>query len=99
MCNGGRRRLIKGGLTALHRLRLSHALLLLGFTVLALSSNRNVLLLYWVGAPIAALYLAPALRRWLRARGSPGLELFRTAGFRGEQLRLRKCFASAETSH
>lgn len=55
-------------LAAGHRLRLSHALLLLGFTMLALSSNRNVLLLYWVGTPIAALYLAPALRRWLRAR-------------------------------
>lgn len=55
-------------LAAGRRLRLSHALLLLGFTVLALLSNRNVLLLYWMGTPLAALYLAPALRRWLRAR-------------------------------
>ncbi len=55
-------------LAAGRRLRLSHALLLLGFTALALASNRNVLLLYWVGTPIAALYLAPGLRRWLGAR-------------------------------
>jgi hypothetical protein len=55
-------------LAAGRRLRLSHALLLLGFTALALLSNRNVLLLYWVGAPLAALYLGPALRRWHRAR-------------------------------
>lgn len=55
-------------LAAGRRLRLSHALLLSGFTALALLSNRNVLLLYWVGSPLAALYLAPALRRWLRAR-------------------------------
>jgi hypothetical protein len=45
------------------RLRLSHAVLLLGFGGLALMSNRNVLLLYWVGAPISAVYLAPALWR------------------------------------
>jgi hypothetical protein len=45
------------------RLRLSHAVLLLGFGGLALMSNRNVLLLYWVGAPICAVYLAPALWR------------------------------------
>ena len=45
------------------RLRLSHALLLLGFGGLALMSNRNVLLFYWVGAPICAINVAPALRR------------------------------------
>ncbi|WP_437850626.1 tetratricopeptide repeat protein [Sorangium sp. So ce363] len=50
-------------LLAGRRLRLSHALLLLGFAGLALMSNRNVLLLYWVGAPIFAVNLAPALRR------------------------------------
>ncbi|RYZ10248.1 MAG: hypothetical protein EOO73_01335 [Myxococcales bacterium] len=55
-------------LAAGRRLRLSHAALLLGFAALALMSNRNVLLLYWVGAPIAALYLAPSVRRWLRER-------------------------------
>jgi hypothetical protein len=54
-------------LAAGRRLRLSHALLVLGFTLLALMSNRNVLLLYWMATPIAALYLAPALRRSLRA--------------------------------
>jgi hypothetical protein len=54
-------------LAAGRRLRLSHALLVLGFTALALMSNRNVLLLYWLATPIAALHLAPALRRSLRA--------------------------------
>ncbi len=46
------------------RLLFSHALLLLGFAGLALLSNRNVLLLYWVGAPIAAINLAPRLRHF-----------------------------------
>jgi hypothetical protein len=56
-------------LAAGRRLRLSHGLLLLGFALLALLSNRNVLLLYWIGAPLGALQLAPAVRGWLRARG------------------------------
>jgi len=43
------------------RLRFSHALLLLGFGALAALSNRNVLLFYWLGAPILALNLGPAL--------------------------------------
>ena len=55
------------------RLLRSHALLLLGFTGLALMSNRNVLLLYWVGAPIVAMQLAPALRRLAARWGRPGL--------------------------
>lgn len=50
-------------LLAGRRLLLSHALLLLGFGGLAVLSNRNVLLLYWVGAPLFAFNLAPALRR------------------------------------
>jgi tetratricopeptide (TPR) repeat protein len=50
-------------LAAGRRVLLSHALLLLGFAGLALLSNRNVLLLYWVGAPLFAVNLAPALRR------------------------------------
>jgi tetratricopeptide (TPR) repeat protein len=55
-------------------LRLSHALLLLGFGALALMSNRNVLLLYWVGAPICAINLAPALWRVAVSRfRMPGL--------------------------
>jgi tetratricopeptide (TPR) repeat protein len=58
--------LVAGG----RRLRLSHALLLGGFAVLALFSNRNVLLLYWVATPIAALHLAPAARRLARALSS-----------------------------
>jgi tetratricopeptide (TPR) repeat protein len=47
------------------RLLLSHALLLSGFVGLALISNRNVLLLYWLMAPIVAMQLAPATRRAL----------------------------------
>jgi hypothetical protein len=45
------------------RLRLSHALVVLGFGTLALLANRNVLLFYWVAAPIAALHLGAAARR------------------------------------
>lgn len=55
-------------LVAGRRLLLSHASLLLGFVGLALLSNRNVLLLYWVGAPILAMNLAPALRRAVVSR-------------------------------
>jgi hypothetical protein len=55
------------------RLQLAHVFLLSGLSLLAVMSNRNVLLLYWVAAPIAALYLAPVARvkllRWNRARG------------------------------
>jgi tetratricopeptide (TPR) repeat protein len=55
------------------RLLLSHVLLITGFAVLALMSNRNVLLLYWVATPIAARYLAPVARarllRWNRYAG------------------------------
>jgi hypothetical protein len=58
--------LLAGG----RRLRLSHALLLLGFGGLGLLANRNVLLFYWIAAPIAALHLAGAARRLARARGS-----------------------------
>lgn len=36
--------------------------------------------------------LNPLMRRWLRSRKQPAMDLFREAGFRGEQLRLRKCF-------
>jgi hypothetical protein len=45
------------------RLLLSHLLIVLGFVLLALIGNRNVLLLYWMAAPIAAMSLSPALRR------------------------------------
>jgi hypothetical protein len=62
-------------LAAGRRLRLSHVLLLLGFVGLALMSNRNVLLLYWIAAPIAALQLGPFVRRkahaWRNAGGKP----------------------------
>jgi hypothetical protein len=52
------------------RLRPTHALLLGGLSTLALMSNRNVLLLYWLGTPIAAGYLAPVVRaRLLRFAG------------------------------
>jgi hypothetical protein len=58
--------LLAGG----QRLRLSHALLLLGFGGLGLLANRNVLLFYWVAAPIAALHLGSAARRLARLGGS-----------------------------
>ncbi|MEO8916616.1 MAG: tetratricopeptide repeat protein [Polyangiaceae bacterium] len=48
------------------RLRASHLLLVVEFSVLAVLSNRNVLLLYWVATPLAALYLAPTLQAWSR---------------------------------
>lgn len=60
-------------LVARRRLVFSHVLLLLGFTGLALMSNRNVLLLYWVGAPLVAIQLAPTLRRFFARWGRPGL--------------------------
>ena len=49
-------------LLAGRRLLLSHALLLVGFLGLALLANRNVLLFYWMAAPLAALHAAPRLR-------------------------------------
>ena len=49
------------------RSTLSHLLLTLGFAGLALISNRNVLLFYWIAAPIAAVQLTPALRLGLRS--------------------------------
>lgn len=68
--------LVAGG----RRLRLSQALLLGGFTTLGLLGNRNVLLLYWVAAPIAAVQLAPAARRLSRAlRGHGGARWVRGA--------------------
>ncbi len=51
------------------RLRLSHVLVLAGFVVLALLANRNIVLLYWVGAPLAVISAAPALARASRALG------------------------------
>ena len=39
--------------------------------------------------------LNPQIRKWLRVPGSPAIDVFRAAGFHGEQLRLRKCFAEA----
>jgi hypothetical protein len=35
------------------------------------------------------------MRKWLRDPRNPAIDVFRAAGFRGEQLRLRKCFAEA----
>ncbi len=35
------------------------------------------------------------MRKWLRDPHNPAIDVFRAAGFRGEQLRLRKCFAAA----
>ncbi len=39
--------------------------------------------------------LNPQMRKWLREPNNPTMDVFRAAGFRGEQLRLRKCFAAA----
>lgn len=49
-------------LIAGRRLRLSHACVLLGLGALAVVSNRNVLLLYWLGAPIFAINVGCAWR-------------------------------------
>ena len=46
------------------RLVLSRLLVLIGFALLALLANRNVLLFYWLAAPMAAWVLAPRLREW-----------------------------------
>ena len=55
-------------LVAGRRLKLSHALLLLGFAGLGALSNRNVLLFYWLGAPILAIHVGPVLRRAVAVR-------------------------------
>ena len=48
----------------------AHALVLAGFTALALMANRNVPLLYWALAPIGAIMMAPqAIARWSSWRG------------------------------
>ena len=36
--------------------------------------------------------LNPAMRKWLRRSNGSRLDIFEAAGFRGEPLRLRKCF-------
>ena len=36
--------------------------------------------------------LNPAMRKWLRRSNGPRADIFEAAGFRGEPLRLRKCF-------
>jgi len=41
---------------------------------------------------ISLSLLNPQMRKWLREPKNPAMDLFRGAGFRGEQLRLRKCF-------
>jgi len=63
-------------LIAGRRFKLSHGLLLLGFGGLAALSNRNVLLFYWLGAPILALNVGPALWRAAALRFRlPGLRV------------------------
>ena len=44
---------------------------------------------------ISISLLNAQMRKWLRDPRNPAIDIFRAAGFRGEQLRLRKCFASA----
>ncbi len=51
------------------RLVLSHVLVFAALLGLALMANRNLLLFYWLGAPIVTLWLSAPLRRaalWLR---------------------------------
>lgn len=63
-------------LVAGRKLRLSHALVLLGLGALAVASNRNVLLLYWLGAPILAANVGRASWQWVaRFSRRPGLLL------------------------
>jgi hypothetical protein len=50
------------------RLLLSRLLVVAALVTLALMANRNVLLLYWLGTPIAVMNAAPALRRLLTLR-------------------------------
>jgi hypothetical protein len=49
------------------RLRLEHLLLLVAFGGLALMANRNVLLFYWIAAPVGAIALAPVAARRLES--------------------------------
>ncbi|HVY26465.1 MAG TPA: hypothetical protein VHB79_07915 [Polyangiaceae bacterium] len=88
--------LVAGG----RRLRLSHVLLLVGFGALALLSNRNVLLFYWVSSPIAALQLAPALRRfvhWMNPQRARWLAPLNTAAM-ASVLALSASAAAHETT-
>jgi hypothetical protein len=58
------------------RLHPAHALALAGFGALALMANRNVLLFYWLLAPLAAIALGPAAAARLAAvRARPWLAL------------------------
>jgi hypothetical protein len=50
------------------RLLLSRLFVVAALVTLALMANRNVLLLYWLGTPIAVLNLAPAVQRLLALR-------------------------------
>ena len=72
------------------------------FAVVDISASRKVAKLLLCGLEdigrnlscscITISLLQPLMRRWLREPGNPAIELFRNAGFRGEQMRLRKCF-------
>ncbi len=44
---------------------------------------------------ISISLLNAQMRKWLRDPRNPAIDIFRAAGFRGEQLRLRKCFVAA----
>ncbi|HEY0709135.1 MAG TPA: tetratricopeptide repeat protein [Polyangia bacterium] len=62
------------------QLRLARVLVVLGFAALAMMANRNVLLFYWVAAPVVAMNLAPSgaaiwMRveaKWLKGIRQPG---------------------------
>jgi hypothetical protein len=60
------------------------------FAVVDFTGNRRVARLLLDG--LEDLLLNPQMRKWLRQPRNPAMDVFRHAGFRGEQLRLRKCF-------
>ena len=50
------------------RFHVAHLLVLVAYVSLALMANRNVPLFYWVAAPVAAIALAPGMRRIYQTR-------------------------------
>ena len=52
------------------RLHVAHLFVLVAFVGLALMATRNVPLLYWVAAPVAAIALAPGMRRIYHSSGA-----------------------------
>jgi hypothetical protein len=68
---------------ARQRLVVSRLLLAAALATLAVMANRNVLLLYWLGTPIALLNLAPALLRLAERRFTLAAGVLALAGVGG----------------